>query len=171
MKMKIICLLVISFNVNAAFKVLNITTSIDISNIYTNAIKSVEFVPSTLDLIPTDDKTKFSDTNTMLIVETDIPKEIVGIPYLISLVKNDASCIDYSGNVSQQDEFVSLTIDDKIIVEGGSLSFFDFNNNDGINKRSEHSIDLTFKPFDQIISLNKPDRCNGEIELNIEVDI
>lgn len=158
-------------NVNADFKVLNITTSLDVGKLYTNSINSVEFIPAVLDLTSNKDKTKFEDVNTILIIETDIPFESSDIPYVSTLTKNMSTCSDYSGASNVQDDFVQLTIDGQSISEGESVSFLNFNLNDGDSKYSEHEIILSFKSFKDITTTGQPERCNGEIEFNIEVDI
>ncbi|MGI9875942.1 hypothetical protein [Vibrio chagasii] len=161
----------VSMNVNADFKVLNITTSLDVGKLYTNSINSVEFIPAVLDLTSNKDKTKFEDVNTILIIETDIPFESSDIPYVSTLTKNMSTCSDYSGASNVQDDFVQLTIDGQSISEGESVSFLNFNLNDGDSKYSEHEIILSFKSFKDITTTGQPERCNGEIEFNIEVDI
>lgn len=160
-----------SMNAEAAFKVLNISTSLDVDNLYTNSITSVEFIPAVLELAPNQDKTKFDDVNTKLRIETDIPFESSDIPYVSTLTKNMSTCTDYSGMSNIQDYFVQLTIDGQSISEGDSVSFSNFNLNDGDNKYSEHDIVLNFKPFKDITTTGQPRGCNGEIEFKIEVDI
>ncbi|NOH36262.1 hypothetical protein [Vibrio chagasii] len=171
MKKVLLLLAFMSMNANAAFKVLNITTSLDVGKIYTNSINSVEFNPAVLDLTPNPDKTKFDDVNTTLRIETDIPFESSDVPYIAKLTKNLSTCTDYSGVSNVQDDFVQLTIDGQSISEGESASFSNFNFNDGDNKYSEHDIILSFKSFKDITTTGQPERCNGEIEFNIEVDI
>ena len=171
MKKVLILLAFMSMNANADFKVLNISTSIDIGKLYTNSINSVEFIPAVLDLTSHQDKTKFDDVNTTLRIETDIPFESSDIPYVSTLTKNMSTCTDYSGVSNVQDDFVKLTIDGQSISEGESISFSNFNLNDGDNKYSEHDIILSFKSFKDITTIGQPERCNGEIEFNIEVDI
>lgn len=160
-----------SINANATMKVLNITTSLDVDQLYINSITSVEFIPETLELTSNQSKTKFVNANTTLRVETDFPSESSDVPYVSTLTKNTSTCTDYSGMSHIQDEFMSLTIDGQSISEGESVAFSDFNLNDGENKYSEHDIILIFKPFEDITTTGPPERCNGEIEFNIEVDI
>ncbi|MEZ8737273.1 hypothetical protein AB4510_18835 [Vibrio sp. 10N.222.54.B12] len=171
MKIVLILLAFISMNADAAFKVLNITTRLDVGNLYTNSITSVEFIPAVLELASNQDKTKFDDVNTTLRIETDIPFESSDIPYVSTLTKNTSTCTDYSGVSNVQDDFVQLTIDGQSISEGESVSFLNFNLNDGDNKYSEHDIVLNFKSFKDITTTGQPERCNGEIEFNIEVDV
>lgn len=158
-------------NADAAFKALNISTSLEVENLYTNSITSVKFNPAVLDLASKQDKTKFDDVDTKLRIETDIPLESSDIPYVSTLTKNMSTCIDYSGVSKVQDDFVQLTIDGKSISEGESVSFLNFNLNDDDNKYSEHDIVLSFKSFKDITTTGQPEICNGEIEFNIEVDI
>ncbi|WP_186171991.1 hypothetical protein [Vibrio chagasii] len=171
MKKVLILLAFMSMNADAAFKVLNITTSLDVGNLYTNSITSVEFIPAVLELSSNQDKTKFDDVNTTLRIETDIPFESSDIPYVSTLTKNMSTCTDYSGVSNVQDDFVQLTIDGQSISEGESVSFSNFNLNDGVNKYSEHDIVLSFKSFEDITTTGQSEKCNGEIEFNIEVDI
>lgn len=171
MKKVLILLAFISMNADAAFKVFNITTSLDVGNLYTNSITSVEFIPAVLELASKQDKTKFDDVNTTLRIETDLPFESSDIPYVSTLTKNMSTCTDYSGVSNVQDDFVQLTIDGQSISEGDSVSFSNFNLNYGDNKYSEHDIVLNFKPFKDITTTGHPEGCNGEIEFKIEVDI
>ncbi len=171
MKKVLILLALMSMNANADFKVLYITTSLDVGKLYTNSINSVEFIPAVLELTSNQDKTKFDDVNTTLRIETDIPFESSDIPYISTLTKNTSICTDYSGVSNVQDDFVTLTIDGKSLSEGESVSFSNFNLNDGDNKYSEHDIILSFQSFKDIITAGQAERCNGEIEFNIEVDI
>ncbi|RIH73702.1 hypothetical protein BJG01_15750 [Vibrio splendidus] len=171
MKKVLILLAFISMYADAAFKVLNITTRLDVGNLYTNSITSVEFIPAVLELASNQDKTKFDDVNTTLRIETDIPFESSDIPYVSTLAKNMSTCTDYSGVSNVQDDFVRLTIDGQSISVGESVSFSNFNLNDGDNKYSEHDIILSFQSFKDITTAGQAERCNGEIEFNIEVDI
>lgn len=171
MKKVLILLAFMSMNANAAIKVLNITTSLDVGKLYINSINSVEFIPAVLELTSNQDKTKFDDVNTMLRIETDIPFESSDIPYVSTLTKNTSTCTDYSGMSNVQEDFVQLTIDGQSILEGESISFLNFNLNNSGNKYSEHDIILSFKSFKDIITTGQPEKCNGEIEFNIEVDI
>lgn len=171
MKKILIPLAFISLNANAAFKVLNITTSLDVGRLYTNSINSVEFIPSVLELTSNIEQTKFDDVNTILRIETDIPFDSSDVPYVSTLTKNTSTCTDYSGVSIVQDDFVQLTIDGQSISEGESVSFSNFNLNDGDNKYSEHDIILSFKSFKDITTTGQSEKCNGEIEFNIEVDI
>ena len=171
MKVILILLVFISLNANAEIKMLNITTNINVNKIYTNAINSVEFSPSVLDVTPTDDRSKFTDVITKLTIETDIPKEILGISYAINLVKNSSSCNNYSGQVSDHDDLVSFSVDNKAIRLNAPISVDDFNSDDGTNKYSEHDVELTFKPFSELSTTHALESCNGEIEFSVEVDI
>lgn len=171
MKKVLLLLAFMSLNANATFKSLNITTSLDVGNLYTNSINSVEFSPAVLVLTSSQDKTKFEDVNTTLRIETDIPFGASDIPYVSTLEKNMSTCSDYSGASNVQEDFVQLTIDGQSISVGESVSFTDFNLDDGDNKYSEHDIILSFKSFKDITTTGSVDRCNGEIEFNIEVDI
>ncbi|MCK8086012.1 MULTISPECIES: hypothetical protein [Vibrio] len=171
MKKVLILLAFISMNANAYSKVLYINTTLDVGELYTHSITSVEFSPAVLELTSNQDKRKFDDAETKLRIETDIPSESSDIPYVSTLTKNMSTCTDYSGVSNVQDDFVQLTIDGQIISEGESVSFSNFDLNDGANKYSEHDIILSFKSFKDITTTGQPERCNGEIEFNIEVDI
>lgn len=168
---KWLIILFASFNADAAYKVLNITTSIDVSLLYNEKITSVEFIPSVLELAPSQDKTKFEDANTTLKIETDLPIEYSEVPYVSTLNKNTSTCTDISGVSTIQDKFVSLTIDGQNLLEGESVYFSKFNSNDGYNQYSEHDVILSFGLFEEIKTDGQPEHCNGEIEFSIGVDI
>ncbi|KOO12738.1 hypothetical protein AKJ18_22290 [Vibrio xuii] len=172
MKKMLILSVFTSFSSNAAvYKPLTITTSLDVSNLYINSIKSVKFVPEVFELTSNKDKRKFDDVNTTLIIETDIPYDFSDVSYVSTLTRNISTCSDYSGESSVQDDFVQLTIDGKNISKEKPVSFLDFNSDDGNYKHSEHSIVLSFKSFKDIVTKGHPEKCYGEIEFNIEVDI
>ncbi|MGR5357995.1 hypothetical protein [Vibrio chagasii] len=170
--MKIILILLAFMSMNANPKVLNITTSLDVSELYTNSITSAKFIPDTLELTTNQGKTKFDDVYTKLRIETDIPVDFLDIPYLVTLTENTSSCTDYSGFSHVQNDFVQLTIDGQSISKGESVSYTNFNLDDSDNKYSEHEIILSFKSFKDINTTGgQSERCNGAIEFNIEVDI
>ncbi|CAH6938857.1 conserved exported hypothetical protein [Vibrio chagasii] len=171
MKYVMLFLIFISLDVNAALKSLNITTSIDLERLYESSINSVEFIPSILVLKSSRDKRKFDDVKTTLKIATDIPQEVSDIGYITTLVKNISSCTDYSGVINVQDDFVDIVIGGEEIQEGGTIKFSDFNSTDGTYKSSEHDVELIFKPFDSIKTAGQPEKCNGEVEFSIEVDI
>lgn len=158
-------------NTYSASKVLKVTTNIDIINLYSDAITSVEFTPSVLKLNPTSDNQRFDDISTKLKISTDIPKDRPAIPYLATLTKNDSFCTDFSGDTNAQTDFVIIQFDGVAIANGESISIADFTSDDGINKYSEHNFDISFKPFKDITTTGTPEKCNGEIEFSIEVDI
>ncbi|MEZ9796912.1 hypothetical protein AB4279_07775 [Vibrio cyclitrophicus] len=172
MKNVFLLLILISLNANADFKTLNIFTSLDIGKLYINSITSVEFTPSSLNLVSSKDKTKFDDISTMLRIKTNIPLGTANIPYIATVNKNISRCIDYSGSVHfQNEDFTKISIDGQSIAEHESVAFTDFNLNDGVNKYSEHNVMFSFAPFKNINTAGQPERCDGEIEFNIEVDI
>lgn len=171
MRLILLLLTLVSVNATAALKTLVITTTLDVRELYTNSISSVEFIPAALELTLNQDRTKFDDANATLKIETEIPVDMSEIPYLSTLTKNTSSCTDYSGVSAIQAGFVQLTIDGQNISEGDSVSFPNFNSNDGDNKYSEHDVKLSFKSFKDITTIGYPERCDGEIEFNIEVDI
>ena len=171
MKKVLFALALISLNANAAFKALNLTTSIDVVNLYKDAIISVEFFPSILELEASQGSTKFSDVVTTLKIETDIGLEASTVPYISTLTENTTNCVDYSGETSIQHDFVNEIINGQSISKGQSVSFANFDLDDGVNKYSEHSVMLSFKPFNDINTAGQPESCNGEIEFSIEVDI
>lgn len=171
MRKVIFSLLFISMSTGATSKSLNVTTSVDISQLYVDSITSVEFIPDVLNLTSTQDKSRFDEVNTTLIVETDIPPELSGIGYISTLKKNITTCTDYSGVSSVQSDFVDVSIDGQNISEGESIAFLDFNLSNELNKYSEHEVKLMFKAFNDIVTDGKAEKCNGEIEFSIEVDI
>ncbi|MCB5362114.1 hypothetical protein CSB62_12190 [Vibrio splendidus] len=171
MKKLILVLMLVSMNTYSASKVLNVTTNIDIINLYSDAITSVEFIPSVLELIPTSDNKQFDDISTTLKIATDIPKDRSAIGYLATLTKNESFCTDFSGVTNAQIDFVSVMFDGLVIANGDSISVAEFNSDDGTNKYSEHDMEIAFKPFKDITTTGQPERCNGEIEFSIEVDI
>ncbi|NOH79974.1 hypothetical protein F0231_09495 [Vibrio sp. RE86] len=164
-------LALISLSAHAEHKVINISTSIDVNNLYANSINSLVFEPSRLELEVSADKTRFKTTSSTLKVETSIPKEVNNIAYVAGLIRNDTTCKDYSGFESSQPDFVSVSIDSQPLEVGESLTFADFQFDDGFNKYSEHEVKLEFASFSSITTTSQPEGCNGEIEFNIEVEI
>ncbi|MET2947240.1 hypothetical protein ABXV18_03975 [Vibrio owensii] len=174
MKKKTVMLLgimFISMNVSALDKTLRVTTTIDISNLYTDAITKVEFEPASLELDVKDDRSGFKDEVTTMKVSTDIPMNTSSVGYTSELIRNTASCTDYSDNVETQENFTSVYFDGALIVKGETTSLEDFNTNDGTYKYSEHSIELKFLPFSEAISTGPLKECSGEIEFRVGVDI
>ncbi|OEF22526.1 hypothetical protein A1Q5_15740 [Aliivibrio logei 5S-186] len=171
--MKYILSLLMFFTANshADTSALDLSTNIDINNLYSDSITKVEFIPSTITLDVSSDKRKFEEAESTLRITTDIPKNISGISYLTTLIKNDSFCTDYSGITNQQVDFVEVALDGQVMNIDDVINFSDFNFDDGVNKIGEHSLTLNFKPFDEIILPGTTDVCNGEIEFNIEVEI
>lgn len=161
----------ISMNVNALDKTLRVTTTIDINQLYTDAITQVVFNPASLQLDLNEESTGFIDEVTTMQVSTDIPMSTSGVAYTSTLTKNTASCTDYFGNVSAQTEFTSVYFDGELILAGNYKTLDDFNSNDGTHKYSEHSIELKFSPFSDVISVGPLKECSGEIEFRVGVDI
>ncbi|MGR5448053.1 hypothetical protein ACPV47_24440 [Vibrio jasicida] len=164
-------LLTISINVSALEKTIVVTTNIDTNNLYTDAITSVEFMPSVLDLSLKNDKSGFENTQTTMKISTDIPMGVSAVSYIATLSKNESNCIDFSGNTNPQTDFVTVTFDGYAINIGDSVNMTDFNSNDGSFKYSEHDVVLVFKPFDSIVSIGSPEECSGEVEFSVGVDI
>lgn len=167
----ILVLLFISLKVCSATKTLNITTTIDIANLYPDAISSVVFIPSILELSPTSNKQKFENVSSKLKVSTDIPKDAPAIAYVATLATNKSFCTDFSGVTNVQTDFVDVMFDGLNVSSGDSISIADFDSDDGAHKYSEHDVELIFKPFEYIITTGQPEKCNGEIEFSLEVDI
>ncbi len=161
----------ISMNVSALEKTLRVTTSIDISNLYTDAITKVEFEPAILQLDLKDDISGFEDEFTTLKVSTDIPMNTSGVSYTSELIKNTATCTDYFGNENIHENYTSVYFDNDPIALGEAVSLEDFKSNDGTYKYSEHSIKLAFLPFSETVSEGSLKECSGEIEFRVGVDI
>ncbi|MCX2791103.1 hypothetical protein [Vibrio sp. Sgm 5] len=174
MKKKTVTLLgimFISMNVNALDKNLKITTNINISNLYTDAITKVEFEPASLELDIKDDRSGFKDEATTMKVSTDIPMNTSSVGYTSELIRNTTSCTDYFGNVNIQESFTSVYFDGALIGKGEKTLLEDFKTNDGTYKYSEHSIELKFIPFSETISTGPLKECSGEVEFRVGVDI
>ena len=171
MKRCILILALTTVNVEGATTLLNIETTLDVRKLYEESITSVVFNPRNLKLKVSQDKKQFDDINTTLRIETDIPNGTIDIPYIAKLTQNTATCIDYSGEVNEQKEFVKLTIDEKDISEGQAISFNSFNVNHGATMASEHQIKLSFSPFKSITTKGLPESCSGEVKFDIQVDI
>ncbi len=161
----------ISTNCSALQEMLQVTTTIDINNLYVDSIVGVVFEPARLNLNINDEKTAFSDQITTLKISTDIPKEVSSVSYTSTLINNSANCLDYSGNTNPQTDFVSVTFDGQALKQNDAVQLADFTADDGTNKYSEHSVELAFRPFTDIVSTGVPKECSGEIEFRIGVDI
>lgn len=158
-------------NALALEKTLRVTTSIDINNLYTNAITNVEFFPSNLELTPKPDKTAFESISTTLKVNSDIPMSVNAVAYTSTLTSVNSSCLDYLGVNTPQPEFTMVSFDGQNITLGDSIVLSDFNSDDGTYKYSEHQVELIFKPFETILSSGIPKSCRGEVEFTIGVGI
>ncbi|YCO05284.1 hypothetical protein ACB087_17560 [Vibrio sp. VNB-15] len=174
MKKKTVMLLgimFISMNVSALDKTLRVTTELDISNLYTDAITNVEFDPASIELDVKENSSGFMDEVTTMKVSTDIPMNTSGVGYTSELIKNTANCTDYFGNVNTQENFTSVYFDGALIAKGEKALLEDFKTNDGTYKYSEHSIELKFIPFSEAISTGPLKECSGEVEFRVGVDI
>nr|PMP25110.1 hypothetical protein BCS91_12710 [Vibrio cyclitrophicus]PMP29939.1 hypothetical protein BCS90_00565 [Vibrio cyclitrophicus] len=124
------CLILLSANCFAKTKYFrgstDVTTKIEIYNLYTESITGVSIVPNKINLKLLADKSGFEREDVHLIIETDIPSGIanvpdvsIDVPYSIELVQNDAHCInnnflndavDFSATQSANPIFVSTLI-------------------------------------------------------------
>ncbi|AQW56807.1 hypothetical protein [Vibrio owensii] len=161
----------ISMNVSALEKTLRVTTNIDISNLYTDAITKVEFEPASLQLDIQDDRSGFKNEVTTMKVSTDIPMNTSSVGYTSELLRNTTSCTDYFGEVNPQENFTSVYFDGDLIAIGEKALLEDFKTDDGTYKYSEHSIELKFIPFSEAISTGPLKECSGEVEFRVGVDI
>ncbi len=112
---------------------IRINSTIDIVELYTQAITDVRFLPDQIELTASSDYKKFEKEVVELIIETDIPAQASGeklrIPYTVELVTNQASCVnsnfssqsaDFSADQSINPTFVSININN---VGSGSDSY------------------------------------------------
>ncbi|MCS0309034.1 hypothetical protein [Vibrio diabolicus] len=151
---------------------LRVSTDIDLNELYSESIKSAQFEPSNLVLEANSDKTRFKTSSSLLRIHTTIPMYVSGISYSLTLNKNETFCEDDAGNPPVvQDNFTSVSVDDDEMQVGTSKFFSDFNDDDGVYKVSEHNVEFQFKKFSEINTIYKPERCNGEIEFSVGVDI
>ncbi|MDD9177272.1 MULTISPECIES: hypothetical protein [Aliivibrio] len=160
-----------SSHISAKTEVLNLSTTIDINQIYSDSIASASFIPNELVLTPTEDNQKFESVSSNLNIETTIPKGVSAVSYLSTLTKNEAVCITNGGESLVQNGFVTIDFDGTELVVNDSVSLNDFNSNDGTNKSSSHAVTFDFKRFDEITLPGTAETCSGEIEFNVMVDI
>ncbi|MCE9785936.1 hypothetical protein [Shewanella algae] len=162
----------LSFGIYSKDFSLQLSTNINISELYRDAIEKVYFEPSELVLESTEDKKRFKDILTSFNITSKIPREAASVGYIITLDNNKAFCQNISGGAPVlQPDFVSIYFEEKLIAVGDSLAFSDFNLDDGIYKTSQHPVMLSFKPFDEIITEDRASICNGEINISVGVDI
>ncbi|MCR9572198.1 hypothetical protein NB524_17855 [Vibrio alginolyticus] len=151
---------------------LTVSTVIDINELYTESIESAQFQPSNLVLENASDGTRFKTSSSLLRIHTTIPMYVSGISYSLTLNKNVTFCEDDAGNPPvKQNNFTSISVDDDDMQVGTSKSFSDFNGDDGLYKVSEHTVEFRFKKFSEINTIYEPEKCNGEIEFSVGVDI
>ncbi|WP_372384023.1 hypothetical protein AB8613_14895 [Vibrio sp. BS-M-Sm-2] len=172
MRMMAMVLALISINVNAQnTKTLQIHTTLNIGNLYTSSIDSVQFTPSELTLVVEDSqRDRFKREETILMIETSIPASASPIAYTTKLTKNEAECKDYSGQTHAQANFVDVKIDDTLIEINQSKRFSFVEGQS--NQYAEHKITLEFQPFNEIkIDNNQARTCTGQLEFSVEVDV
>ncbi|MGU3812801.1 hypothetical protein [Vibrio diabolicus] len=151
---------------------LRVSTVIDVNELYTESIESAQFQPSNLVLEAEADGSRFKTSSSLLRIHTTIPMYVSGISYSLTLNKNTTFCEDRAGNPPvEQLDFTSVSVDDHEMQVGSSKSFSDFNSDDGLYKVSEHNVDFQFKKFSEINTSDQPEKCNGEIEFSVGVDI
>ncbi len=126
-----LCLVVLSFNCFAAKTKYyrgstDVSSYIDISNLYTQSITNVSIEPSDINLTLLPDQSGFEKEQVNLIIETDIPATLadipdvnVTVPYQVELSANQAICInnnfsetlvDFSASQSTNPTFVTAGI-------------------------------------------------------------
>ncbi|NVJ58147.1 MAG: hypothetical protein HWE19_17470 [Vibrionaceae bacterium] len=171
---RILCLSLFLFSLNVVGAVTTLTpfTIININELYENSITNVFFSPSSLKLEVSDDGSKFNDSESMLNIETNIPKVVYDIPYSISFTEISSKCIDLFDNEYILDnQFLGITVDSQSIGENYSVTFSDFNSDDGIYKSSNHRVALSFMPFSEIGASHEIKSCSGKIATEIGVEI
>lgn len=157
---------------NSIQKVLPLTTTIDINNLYIDAITGVEFDPAMLELTLNDDSTGFEATSTTMKITTDIPTNDTANPYTSTMTQNTASCTNFGEEEFPQSGFVTVRFDGVEVALDEAVDIDDFNNpSDGDHKSSEHNVVLFFSPFSTIVMDGSPKQCSGEIEFTIGIAI
>lgn len=161
-----------SLNVIGAVTTLTPFTLININELYENSVTNVLFYPSSLKLEVSGDGSKFNNSESMLVIETNIPKSVYDIPYSISFTDVSSTCIDLFDNEYVLDnEFLGITVDSQSIGESNSVTFSDFNSDDGTYKSSAHRVSLSFMPFSEIGASHEIKSCSGKIATEIGVEI
>ncbi|HGY9597161.1 TPA: hypothetical protein ACOJPH_004875 [Vibrio campbellii] len=162
----------ISMNAYSIDKQLLLTTNIDINNLYTDSITSVEFEPAILELTLNNDNSGFEATSTTMKVSTNIPMDVSSVSYTSTMIQNTSTCTNFTGESFEQDVFVQVMFDGQPVTnENPSVLIEDFNSNDGTYKYSEHAVNLGFKSFSEVEMNGAPRECHGEIAFTIGVDI
>ena len=185
---KYICLFVLVFtsNVHSAVKRyeenIRIQSLIDVSKLYTQSITDVKIIPANLDLKLTSNGSGFESEVANLIIETDIPNQVLGVtlnvPYKVELTENKSECVnqlypmnrvDFSASQKVNPTFATVTINN---VGSGSDShvYTGIGSIDGIAsvenfssvhvpsggslelKKSTHRLNLDFLAFNSIAS-------------------
>ncbi len=182
MKYFLYIITLITFSAHSATKSyedsIRVKTTIDIVEIYTQAITDVRFSPDTIELAIASDNSGFEKiTDVELIIETDIPVQVSGeklaIPYTIELVTNQAQCVhsqythqaaDFSADQSVNPTFVSVNID-KVGSGNKSHTFSGINEKVATDdfletyissssavefKKNTHNVELDFLSFNEI---------------------
>ncbi|WGV98016.1 hypothetical protein QF117_03930 [Vibrio sp. YMD68] len=171
MKFFPIIIFLVNTSVQAEYKILPLSSVIDVNNLYSNSISSVVFEPSVINLNTKIDNSGFEDALVHLKITTNIPKEQTNINYISTLTRNLSTCTDYSGDKNEQNEFVSVLFDGEYISESESSEILTFVDDDGENKSGDHIVQMVFRPFGEIITSGVAEECDGAITFNIEIDV
>ncbi|WP_455291448.1 hypothetical protein [Vibrio parahaemolyticus] len=182
-----ICLFVLVFtsNVHSAVKRyeenIRIQSIIDVSKLYTQSITDVKIIPANLDLKLTSNGSAFESEVADLIIETDIPNQVLGVvlnvPYKVELTENKSECVnqlypmnrvDFSASQKVNPTFTTVTInnigsgnDSHLYTGVGSIdgvaSVENFSSvyvpsGGGEMKKSTHRLNLDFLAFNSIAS-------------------
>lgn len=161
---------VFAFGARANTEMLNLSTVINLNELYAGSISSVYFSESDFEL--THDGRVYEPVNTQMHIETTIPEDVVGIMYLTNLIKNETTCYDYLGGQDIQPDYVMVKLDGEELVLNTPISN-SFVLSEGGVKKNTHSVELSFKPFSEIVMGDafNAERCSGELIFDISVDI
>ncbi|HAS6221201.1 hypothetical protein ABRZ68_12035 [Vibrio vulnificus] len=171
-KKSCLCILFLPFGTLASTLInIDLSTDININNVYFESITLVEFKPSNTILELDENKHGFRAFDTSLNIETSISRDVSSISYNVILSKNESFCFDYAGNMYLQDDFVDVYFEKELMAIGSPIYISDFNSILDEMKSSVHEVSFSFKPFSSITTPKVTEGCRGEIVFNIAVDV
>lgn len=119
---------------------------------------------------------KFNDAHSTLIVDTNIPaKRSESFYYDLSLIKNEASCLLYSGETVPYDApTLEITNNEDIFVNISTenpLLWQKFDDVISETKANIKDINISFSPIPSTDFINNYKNCTGEVTLMVGLSI
>ncbi|EJM7853154.1 hypothetical protein ACOKWQ_000971 [Vibrio parahaemolyticus] len=146
-------------------KELNLSASIERSKFYDYGVKKFEFKDEEVKLNYNYNAQKFSDVETVLIIETDIPNTLKNVGFELNVTELNSVCESYNDKDILASDYAEGYLDGERINKGDEIGYDTFD--DDIDGKYSMTLPMVLKFKEVENEIVNKSKCSGNVVMLI----